>query len=89
MQISPPKAMSTPRTQYKNYLTHSNGEKTANPWKRILNSSRDDNKALKVYYESMKVQEELKRKEEIAKLGKNKDCVEIDQAYYDMIKAKL
>jgi len=54
---SPNAGSSTPRTQYKNYITHS--EHKPNRWKRILSSSNEssDSKALRVYYASMRIQE--------------------------------
>jgi len=40
-------------------------------------------------YESEKIEEKLKRKEEYGRVMKVKDDGSIDQEYYEMVKAKL
>lgn len=42
-----------------------------------------------LHFQSERVEEELKRKEQKTRLAKEKDTGDIDQQYFEMIKAKL
>lgn len=60
------------------------------PWNTLL--TKGDNKAETaqlLQFESEKLQEKLKRKEEYDRVMKIKDDGMIDQEYYEMVKAKL
>ena len=62
--------MESPKTEriiYKNYLTHHTASESENSkkksWSRILDSTEDkQSKALKIQFESQRLEEELKRK---------------------------
>lgn len=88
---SPPSAPHSDRPQYKNYLgSVSLDLGRPKPWKTILGRSEHKAEtALLLQYESEKVEERLRRKEEYTRVMKKPDDGAIDQDYYDMVKAKL
>ena len=81
----------TQRPRYKNYLEHRQpGRSSAGQWRQILNSSSGTkDKALRMKLEAQKMENSLQMKEQKVRLIEGRSADEIDQEYFDMVRAKL
>ena len=81
----------TERPRYKNYIEHKHsGRSSAGQWRQILNSSSGvKDKALKMKVEAEKMESSLQMKEQKVRLIEGRSADEVDQEYFDMVRAKL